>query len=529
MSGFKHCFERTLRKALDFIAVIVALFLPSKKGIECLPPIRDPILLQSCVKLVDKIKAGQLKSETVVKAFIKRVEEVDPLINAVTDRRFEDAIREAQAIDRKISELRQSSNSENDELFKLPLLGVPFTGKDSLAVKGMNQTAGLYARKSFKSDEDAIAIRNIRKAGAILIGITNVPELCMWFDSDNTIFGRTNNPYDLSRVPGGSTGGNAACLAYAGSAIGIGSDIGGSIRMPSFFCGIFGHKTTNMVVPTEGHYPDVGEREKFLAAGPMCRYAADLKPFLKAMAGDNISKIAKIDEKVDFKKLKFYYGECSGEAITSPVQNEILNAIHKVVNHFAQNFGCSVRKHQFDEVKHSFDIFRYTLVACNCPPMSAEMTQHHGEVNLELELIKNLLGLSQHTLPVIICALLEKYTPKQTNGTADPDYVRMGRKLNEELTSLLGDEGIYVFPCHPEVAPKHKTTLLKFQNIAYSAIFNMLDVAITQCPVGLNSEGVPVGVQIIAKAYNDHLTLAVAEEIERAFGGWVPPSKIVID
>ena len=113
--------------------------------------------------------------------------------------------------------------------------------------------------------EDAPVVANLKAAGAICLGVTNAPELAFWFDSSNKLYGRTNNPHDLSRIPGGSTGGNAALISYGGSLIGNASDIGGSIRMPSAFCGIYGHKPTPFIVNTSGHYPEISEyRQKFL-------------------------------------------------------------------------------------------------------------------------------------------------------------------------------------------------------------------------------------------------------------------------
>ncbi|RWS09815.1 fatty-acid amide hydrolase 2-like protein [Dinothrombium tinctorium] len=523
----RKCFQKVLRFVLDSIAFIIELVIRSKSGRRYLPPIRDPILLQSAVSLSERIKRGKLRSEDVVKAFIARIKEVDPLVNAVVDQRYEDAIKEAQEIDRKLDNIRRGDD-DKDDILKLPLLGVPFTGKDSIAIKSLGVTVGLYARRNVKAEEDAVSISNARNAGAIPIALTNVPELCIWYDSENNIYGRTNNPYDLSRIPGGSTGGNAACLTYAGSVIGIGSDIGGSIRMPAYFCGIFGHKTTSGIIDISGHYPDVGPREVFLSFGPMTRYACDLKPFLKALAGDGIKKLPKIDDEVDLKKLKIYYAERSDEAITSTVDAEIVQSIKKVVNYLSETFGCPASEHKFLALEDSFDIVRHTLCDFPCPTIASEMTQHHGNINLELEFLKSMFGLSVHTLPVITIALIEKYTQKsKNNATHDPDYIQMGLRLKEELYSLLGDNGIFIYPCHPIVAPKHKTTILRMENMAYTAIFNLIDVAITQCPIGLNKNGVPLGVQVIATSHNDHLTLAVAEELERAFGGWIPPTDVV--
>ncbi|RWS13754.1 fatty-acid amide hydrolase 2-like protein [Dinothrombium tinctorium] len=521
--------HKLLRFVLDLIVSLIELFIPSKNGRRYLPPIKEPILLQSAVSLSESIKQGKLKSEDVVKAFISRIKEVDQLVNAVVDERFEEAIKEAQEVDRKLAAIHSGNHEAGeDAILKLPLLGVPFTGKDSIAIKSMALTVGVLARKSKKADEDAVSIANIRKAGAIPIALTNVPELCMWYDSDNNLYGRSNNPYDLSRIPGGSTGGNGACIAYAGSVIGIGGDIGGSIRIPSFCCGIFGHKTTPGIVDIKGHYPDVGERVKFLSFGPMTRYACDLKPLLKAMAGENIKKLPKIDEKVDFKKLKIFYAEESGEALTSQVDPEIRQAIKKVVEYFTNTHECQATRHKFKAFENSYDIYSHTLFASPAPTYASLLKENRGEFNLLVELFKSLFGLSAHTLPILLVASLEKFIPKyDENVRNDPDYVKMCSELKQELHSLLGDDSVFIYPCHPVIAPKHKTTIPKYFNFTYAGVFNFLDVAITQCPTGLNKDGVPLGVQVVATSCNDHLTIAIAEELERAFGGWKPPSDVL--
>jgi fatty acid amide hydrolase 2 len=140
-----------------------------------------------------------------------------------------------------------------------------------------------------------------------------------------------------------------------------------------------------------------------------------------------------------------------------------------------------------------------------------------------MELLKRIFHLSNHTLPVIIVAIIENML---TINKESKEFVALGQKLKEEMHKLLGEEGVFLYPTHPEAAPKHKTTLLKFVNTSYTAVFNILEVPITQCPLGFNKDGLPLGVQVVAGPRNDHLSLAVAQEIGRRFGGWVAPCKI---
>lgn len=169
-----------------------------------------------------------------------------------------------------------------DEFAAKPFLGVPFTTKDSTSVCGKLHTLGLLSRRTTVSKEDAECVALAKKAGAIIIATTNIPEVNKWQETRNNLVGQTNNPYDLRRTVGGSSGGEAALIASCASVFGLGTDIGGSIRMPAFYCGIYGHKPTVGTVNTKGCTFRTGkEPSTMVVAGPMCRYARDLLPLFK--------------------------------------------------------------------------------------------------------------------------------------------------------------------------------------------------------------------------------------------------------
>lgn len=255
-----------------------------------------------------------------MKAFIERIQEVNPLLNCVVDERFTEALKEAEEADKLVA----SGTMTAEELaVKKPFLGVPISTKDCIKVKGLLNTSGLYYRKDLRSDDDAPVIKQMKDAGAIFFAITNTSEICMWWESANCVHGRTNNPYDTNRIVGGSSGGEGAIQASAASPFGIGSDIGGSIRMPAFFNGIFGHKPTRFVIDSDGQFPSPfsDEQRRMLSCGPMVRYAVDLKPMMKAMAKKEKLAALRLDEPVDVKKLKIYYQENDlGAHLVSPVK-----------------------------------------------------------------------------------------------------------------------------------------------------------------------------------------------------------------
>jgi fatty acid amide hydrolase 2 len=205
------------------------------------------LLTLSATELARRIRAGELTSHEAVQVHIDAVEGCNDNINAVVAKRYDAARAEAEQADARL----QSQGP--DEL--PPLHGVPCTIKEAFALQGMPNTSGLVARRDVVADHDATAVARLRAAGAIPLGVTNVSELCMWMESNNRVYGRTLNPYDHGRIAGGSSGGEGAIVGAGASPIGLGADVGGSIRLPAFFCGAFGHK------PSGGHGPASERRE----------------------------------------------------------------------------------------------------------------------------------------------------------------------------------------------------------------------------------------------------------------------------
>ncbi|CAG2102359.1 unnamed protein product [Medioppia subpectinata] len=510
----KRLIGRFLRIILDTIAALIGYRYPTQR--RYLPPIDNRILLESATDIAAQIKSRKITSEEVVRAYIDRCRSVQPHINAIIQDNYDEALKEAKQVDRRVREAAVGQSFESQ-----PFLGVPFSCKDSIAIKDFLWTSGLYTRKGITADADSHVIALMRKSGAIFIALTNIPELGMWWDSYNKLYGRTYNPYDKSRISGGSSGGEAALISAAGSVFGVGADIGGSIRMPCFFCGIFGHKTTPGVVSTDGMYPDASpKRQTLLSIGPMCRYACDLKPMLRVMAGDNAAKL-ELDKAVDLNKLKFYYMESDGNSFHTPIQPEIRDAIHKVIGHFTKK-GSFSKKVYFKQFKYGLEMWLTAMKDPSAPKTARHLANLNGEINPLVEFFKSLIGLSNHT----VCALTLCVSELIAKGVNKSRFEEMRQNLIRELHSLLGKDGILIFPAHPEEAVKHNSTLLKVWNVSYTQLFNTLNVAITSVPLGLSRSGLPIGLQIISSPLNDRLTIAVAEELERAFGGWVSPTDI---
>lgn len=216
-------------KALESVGILwdfrlrLSEFIYGKHGVTVRGP-STPVLKLPANVIVQYIKQRKLTCEEVIQAFIDRIHEVNPLINAAVGDRFEEALEEARDIDKVLDSCEL--NDEKSVLLNKPLLGVPITVKESLACKGFPHSAGLVDRKDTIATKDASVVENLRQAGAIPIAVTNCSELCMWWETANNVYGRTNNPYDTSKIAGGSSGGEGAIISAAGSVCGVGSDVG---------------------------------------------------------------------------------------------------------------------------------------------------------------------------------------------------------------------------------------------------------------------------------------------------------------
>uniref|UniRef100_A0A3B3ZP89 Amidase domain-containing protein n=1 Tax=Periophthalmus magnuspinnatus TaxID=409849 RepID=A0A3B3ZP89_9GOBI len=511
-----------LYKAVTGALLWLLCLLTSKSPVsgKKLPPVQQPLLLESATQLARKIRRKEVSSVEVVQAYIDRIQEVNPLINAMVQERFSLALQEAAQVDKLIEEETGGEDVLED---RLPLLGVPLSVKESFAVQGMAQTAGSVARRGRLAAVDAPAVALLKRAGAIPLGVTNVPEQCMWIESHNHLYGMTRNPYNLDRVAGGSSGGEGSILGSAGSVIGVGSDIGGSIRLPSFFCGIFGHKTTPGIVSNENQLPPFsGRQEELLSTGPMCRYAEDLLPMLKIMAGTNADKLS-LNKKVDLKKLRFFTLPNCGEALyTSPVSEDLKQAQRKVVKWLEADLGVKVEEVNFPELKHSYDMWFISMSIPDHEGKAPESFENLlGEPGAPVwplwELLKAVVGKSDHTMAAILYALLSKMVSPPLSA------LNIREKLHEDFAQLLGTDGVLLYPTFTRVAPKHHHALFIIYDLIYTAIFNVLGLPVTQCPLGLNEEGLPLGVQVVAGKLQDHLTIQTAIYLEKAFGGWRDP------
>lgn len=489
----------------------------SKAERKSVPPSKDDLLLMSATKLAELIRKKKVSSEDVVRAYINRIKEVNPLINAVVQDRFEDALKDAKGI---TDYLRTTSLTE-EELQKIkPLLGVPVTIKESCMLSGMSLAVGVVSRRGIKAENDGEAVARLKMAGAIPLLVSNTPELTTGFYCFNNITGKTCNPYDLSRNSGGSSGGEGALIGSGSSLVGIGSDLAGSIRFPAFCCGIFGHKPSPRVIPIRGHFPSPSDKKlhDYLSIGPLTRYAEDLKLTMTVLCGKQSIEL-KLNDKVDLSKLRVYYmQEAPVSIISPPVQDEIKNSILESVNYLEKTSGSKViHKCAFEEdFREIFDISSSLMTNMDLQGYPDLLKgQSH---NYYLEFLKALFGQSEVTSQYINFRLQMGLK----NIISDKKHFEMNDEIKRKIALELRDDGVLLYPTFHKIAPKHEAVMFELLGSVYMMPFNTLGLPATNVPCGLTSEGLPIGLQVIAAPNQDRLCLAVAEELEKCFGGWIP-------
>jgi fatty acid amide hydrolase 2 len=474
------------------------------------------VLSLSALDLAQAIRRGGLRARQVLESHIGRIEAVNPVLNAMVADRFAAARLEADEVDAAIA--------RGDAVG--PLAGVPFSVKEMISLAGMPHTLGSLDRRGARALRDATIVQRLREAGAIPLGVTNVPEWGFWFETDNLVYGRTCNPHDPRRTAGGSSGGEAAIVAAGGSAFGLGSDIGGSIRMPAAFCGVVGHKPSNGLLPLTGHYPvyevgpdaDVGKHAPYLVAGPLTRTATDLMPLLRIMAGadgiDPNTRALRLGDAaaVTWAGRRVVVLERPRIRHAAAADEEMCAAVRAAAAHFG-DLGARVVPADADLFLDAVDLWAAALRATSDRPLSelaslGRWSQFAGAAACSLG------GRPRVTLPLLMFSLGERIGGLRFR---DLDAMRVRLEaLATRFNELLGPDGVLLMPPHPRAAPAHRRPLLRPFDFAFTGILNVLRVPATVVPTAVTARGLPIAVQIAAVDGNDHLTIAAAMELERA-------------
>ncbi|XP_064859385.1 fatty-acid amide hydrolase 2-A-like [Oncorhynchus nerka] len=498
LTRFERFLASILRVAVGMLFAVFQLLVQRRgadRSVRRLPPITNPLLRVPAMRLARMIRRREVTSVEVVQTYIDRIQEINPLINAMVKDRFSLALQEAAQVDKLIEEETGGEDVLED---RLPLLGVPFTVKEAFSLQGMPNSTGLVSRRGVISATDAPPVALLKRAGAIPLGVTNCSELCMWLESHNHLYGITNNPYDLERIPGGSSGGEGSILGGGGSVIGVGSDVGGSIRIPAFFNGIFGHKPTSGVVSNVGQFSSL-----------------------------SVGVVSNVGGSEETTVLLCRCPHDGGSPLVSPVDQQLVLAQRRVVERLEADLGVKVQQLKIPQLKYSFQIWSAMMGAPGKdgkqPTSFAELMSDHGKKVWPLwEMAKWTVGLSKHTVAAIGLVLVEMFQRSQPTQF----ILQQKESLQKDLEELLGTDGVLLYPSHPHLAPKHHHPLFTPFNFSYTGIFNILGLPVTQCPLGLSAEGLPLGLQLVVGKQQDRLSLATAVYLEKTFGGWRDPGSV---
>lgn len=426
----------------------------------------DERLNLSAVDLSRAIIAQQISSEDLVNAYLRRIEAVNPRLNALVQ----------VATERALTEARQADEALARGDIKGPLHGVPFTVKDVCDTKGIVSAAGLEARSHHIPSQDATVVARMKAAGAILLGKTNCPPGGAGGVTDNPVYGRTNNPYNLSHTPGGSSGGEAAAIAASLSPLGIGSDSGGSLRVPAHFCGIATLKPTSGRVPNTGVFNHPGGLSDYRTQiGPMARYVKDLALAFPIIAGEDgidsgvVPMPIRDPEAVVKKGLSVAVYLDDGQAAPNPAVTAAIQDAARVLS----NLGLAVVE---------------ARPACLADARS----------------------------------ITERYwTMGQRSGAEVEALWLEWDRFRTTMLSFMASYDAILCPVEQQPAPLHGAKSPWLFN--YTLPFSLCGWPCAVVRAGASATGLPVGVQIVARPWREDIVLAIAQAIEAALGGWQPP------
>lgn len=488
----------------------------------------NELLTLSALEIAKKIAQKEISPLEVLNAHIDRIEAVNPSLNAMVENDFH---RARQLAEEQTQQLAKKSQD-------LPVFfGVPFTVKEMFAYEGMRRTGGNIHYVNDIMNWDATVVARMKQAGGIPMGTTNVPELGFWFESHNQVYGRTNNPYDVSRTCGGSSGGEGALIGAGASPLGLGSDIGGSIRMPAAFCGVFGHKPTRFLLPLTGHFPHAQDaflnvengKYPYTSMGPMTRKASDLLPMLKVLMGadgfdSKTLKNPQLEEPTDVwagRKVLIcpspvFHGARSTD-------EDMAQVVHNCGKLFAE-LGAEVEELDPRFFVRGTELWFAAVNATKTANLYDILKGPHANISIFKELCKVAFGKSDYTFPNLVVSLGEQLGNKRPHNP-EQDLADL-QKMTQELDAKLGEDGILLIPPHPRVAPKHKAPLWSPFDFIYTGFFTTTGHPATVAPMGLNKEGVPLSVQIVARHMKDSLTISCAQFLENTFGPLPVPGPV---
>ena len=454
----------------------------------------------SAGRIAESIRNGEVSSAEVVSAHLKRIEQVNPSLNAVVALAEERAMDEAARADEALAAGEPTG----------PLHGVPVTLKDSIDTEGIVTTYGTLGRAGHVPDRDATVAARLRQAGAIVLGKTNTPEFTMAFETDNLVYGRTNNPYDTTRSSGGSSGGAAAIVAAAGSPLDLGSDTGGSIRQPSHFCGTAGIKPTSGRVPRTGHAVPhgMGAIDSLTQVGPMARYVSDLALVLPIIAGPDwedpaIMPVPLRDPvDVDVSSLRVAFHPDNG--VVAPTV-DIIEAACAAADALREA-GVTVVEDRPAALDWGWEL---DVLGGDGLAWFQRKLDEVGTTEPQRWNRRWLDHAAANVIP----------TQEFTANMEQCDQFR-----SEMLAFMESYDAILCPPAAVEAIP-HDTWREDYNKgvFSYTSVYNRTGWPGAVVRVGTSSDGLPIGAQVVGRPWREDVCLALASVLEGALGGWRLP------
>jgi amidase len=463
------------------------------------PP--DELLSSPVTAMIAAMEDGAVTSAELTQAYLQRIEAINPGLNAIVHVDAEQAMAAARRADAARAAGRPVG----------PLNGVPMTLKDSIDTAGVLTTWGTLGRGAYVPEHDATVAARLGEAGAVLLGKTNTPEFTLSFETDNLVFGRTRNPFDPERSPGGSSGGAAAAVASALCAFDLGSDTGGSIRVPSHCCGTAGLKPTQGRVPRTGHAVSFGGlHDSLTQLGPIARSVADLELILRVIAGPDGRDpfVAPVpwrnpsDVTIDGLRIGWH----TDNGIFTPTA-EIQAATAAAVRALAAA-GALTREVIPTPLPGSFGELDSLLV-------------WNADGGAWIRRLLDAAG-TRSAHPMIARQITDEW--KVDSG----EFTRLVEKrdrFRSDMLAFMQEYDVLVTPVSGFPAPVFGTAEdeAHFAGYSYTQVYNLSGqpAAVVRC--GTSPEGLPIGVQVAARPWREDVALAVAGHLETVFGGWQAP------
>jgi amidase len=464
------------------------------------------LVLESAVRQMELLRSGEISVVELAEAHIRQIERLNPQLNAFADFDAE-----------RVRDRARKHDAWRGQRERRPLFGLPVTVKSSIATRGMKCEIGSLLHEGDVQREDAVVVARLRAAGALILGTTNCPEFLMAYETANLLHGRTRNPWDLERSPGGSSGGESAAIAAGLSAAGLGSDSGGSVRVPAHFTGICSLKPTPGRIPGRGHLPPcVGPFAILGAIGPMARTIADVALLFRALSGqdalDPVSPPVALREPGIDELRTNTIGFFEDDGLV-PVTTETRAAVCAAAAAL-EDAGFRVEPFRPSTLEPLRKLWWKFFVQCGAMFYAPAI---RGKEHRLSPIFNEFLGLAGAAPPLMAVELLDAW--------AELDLLRS--KTLVEMSKY----PVLVCPVASIPAFRHDErewvvegqTVKYLDAVRYTQWFNALAAPAAVVPVGSSPEGLPIGVQIVARPFKDETALGIAAVVDAAFGYGPPP------